>query len=76
MKRYESYKNSNIEWIGEIPNTWTKQKLKYLFYEKKSTKNSSLQCGSISFGEVIYKDEKKVPISTKESYQELLKGSF
>ncbi|MDA8877392.1 restriction endonuclease subunit S [Flavobacteriaceae bacterium] len=68
--------NSEVEWIGDIPNNWSKQKLKYLFDEKKSTKNPSLQCGSISFGKVIYKDDDKVPISTKESYQELLEGEF
>ena len=76
MNRYDSYMNSEVEWIGDIPNNWSKEKLKYLFDEKKSTKNPSLQCGSISFGKVIYKDDDKVPISTKESYQELLEGEF
>ena len=76
MNRYDSYMNSEVEWIGDIPNNWSKQKLKYLFDEKKSTKNPSLQCGSISFGKVVYKDDDKVPISTKESYQELLEGEF
>ncbi len=76
MKRYNSYKDSGIEWIGEIPQTWRSQRIKYLFEEKKSTKNPSLQSGSISFGKVVYKDDNKVPLSTKESYQELLKGEF
>ena len=30
-KRYESYKDSGIEWIGEIPEHWTDYKLKQLF---------------------------------------------
>ena len=76
MNRYNSYKDSGIEWVGEIPQTWRSQRIKYLFEEKKSTKNSSLQSGSISFGRVVYKDDDKVPLSTKESYQELLKGEF
>ena len=76
MNKYSLYKDSGVEWIGDIPNKWSKEKLKYLFDEKKSTKNPSLQCGSISFGKVIYKDDDKVPISTKESYQELLEGEF
>jgi type I restriction enzyme S subunit len=30
MKRYEKYKDSTIEWVGEIPEHWEKKKLKYL----------------------------------------------
>jgi type I restriction enzyme S subunit len=29
MKQYSSYKNSGVEWIGEIPSHWEKSKLKY-----------------------------------------------
>lgn len=29
MKKYDSYKDSNIQWIGEIPNHWGKARLKY-----------------------------------------------
>jgi type I restriction enzyme S subunit len=29
MKRYETYKDSGVEWIGEIPNSWIGSKLKY-----------------------------------------------
>lgn len=31
MKRYERYKPSNVEWIGEIPEHWEAKKLKYCF---------------------------------------------
>ncbi len=31
MKRYERYKPSGIEWIGEIPEHWDIKKLKYCF---------------------------------------------
>jgi type I restriction enzyme S subunit len=30
MKRYEKYKDSGIEWLGEIPEHWEVKKLKYL----------------------------------------------
>lgn len=30
MERYEKYKNSGIEWIGEIPEKWSLKRLKYL----------------------------------------------
>ena len=31
-KRYDEYKDSNIEWIGEIPKSWSQSKYKYYFY--------------------------------------------
>jgi len=38
MKRYPAYKDSGIEWIGEIPEHWDVQKLKYI----ASVKNSNV----------------------------------
>ena len=29
FKRYDSYKNSGVEWLGEIPNHWEMKSLKY-----------------------------------------------
>ncbi len=29
MKRYDSYKDSGVEWIGEIPSHWGTTKIKY-----------------------------------------------
>jgi type I restriction enzyme S subunit len=34
MKRYEKYKDSKVEWIGEIPKHWEIKKLKYLVIGK------------------------------------------
>ena len=31
MKRYPSYKDSGIDWIGEVPDIWRIKKTKYLF---------------------------------------------
>lgn len=73
---YDEYKQSGEDWIGEVPSHWQIIKLKHIFSEKRIKHNSSLSCGSISFGEVIYKDDEKIPQSTKDSYQEVLKGEF
>ena len=35
MKRYPKYRNSGIEWIGEIPEHWYSKKIKYLLTQKK-----------------------------------------
>lgn len=32
-KRYESYKDSGVEWLGEIPEHWEVRRIKYLFNE-------------------------------------------
>ncbi|MGD9625507.1 MULTISPECIES: restriction endonuclease subunit S [Campylobacterales] len=70
------FKDSDVEWIGEIPKHWEVIKFKHLFYEKKKAHNINLNCGSISFGKVVKKDDEKVPLSTKASYQVLNKGEF
>lgn len=33
MKRYPTYKDSGVEWIGEIPEHWEIKRLKYLVKE-------------------------------------------
>ena len=73
---YASYKDSGVEWIGEVPSHWEVKKFKRVFYEIKKRSNPELNCGSISFGKVIYKDDEKIPESTKRSYQVVLKGDF
>jgi type I restriction enzyme S subunit len=76
MKKYDQYKNSGVEWLGEIPEHWEVKKFKHVFSEKRKTTNVSLPCGSISFGKVVYKDDEKIPESTKRSYQVLSQGDF
>jgi len=66
----------NYDWIGHIPSDWELKKFKFIFKEKKSTKNLLLCSGSISFGEVIYKNDDKITELTKSSYQEVLNGEF
>jgi len=73
---YKSYKDSSEGWIGDIPKHWEVKKLKHLFYEKKHTQNLELNCGAISFGKVVRKNDEQILLSTKASYQEVLKGEF
>jgi len=76
QQKYSAYKNSGVEWLGEIPEHWELKRFKHIFKEKKITNNVDLNCGSISFGKVVYKDDEKVPVSTKKSYQVLNEGEF
>lgn len=76
MPEYEAYKDSGEQWMAEVPEYWEVKKLKHIFFEKKHTYNPVLNCGSISFGEVVTKDGEKIPLSIKASYQEVLKEEF
>ena len=42
MKRYDSYKDSGVEWIGEIPTSWSKLKIKHLFSHTKGKNGQKL----------------------------------
>jgi type I restriction enzyme, S subunit len=42
MNTYPSYKESGVEWIGEIPSEWKTKRLKYVFNIYKGTKPTSL----------------------------------
>jgi type I restriction enzyme S subunit len=42
MKHYDSYKDSGIEWIGEIPSHWEVKPIKYLFYYTKGSQGQLL----------------------------------
>lgn len=76
FEKYSAYKDSGVEWLGEVPEHWELKKFKRVFYEVKKRTNVELNCGSISFGKVVYKDDEKIPVSTKKSYQVVLKGDF
>ena len=54
-KRYERYKDSGVEWIGEIPEHWNISKLKYLTYclDEKRIPLSSEQRGEMQ-GDIPY----------------------
>jgi len=76
LKKYDAYKDSGVEWLAEIPVGWQIKRFKHVFHEKRKTTNVELNCGSISFGKVVYKNDEKIPEATKRSYQVLSKGDF
>lgn len=76
FQKYPVYQDSGEYWMGLIPKHWELKKMKHVFQEKKKVTNPELPCGSISYGKVVYKDDEKIPESTKASYQEVLAGEF
>lgn len=45
MKKYDSYKDSGIEWIGEIPSHWVRCRFKNFMYLKTEKSTSSVKIG-------------------------------
>lgn len=74
--KHSKYKPSGVDWLGEVPQDWRLEKLKYVFQQKKETKNHQLAPGAISFGEVKIKSTDSIPEERRLTYQELLKGEF
>ena len=60
MKRYDSYKNSGVEWIGEIPTNWDFVRGKFIFQNKKeiNKENQELNLLSLTYNGVLNKDIK------------------
>ena len=60
MERYEKYKDSGVEWIGEIPERWELSKLKYLVAVKDGTHDTPtyISCTEDSFPLITSKDIK------------------
>ncbi len=82
MKRYEAYKDSGVDWIGEIPEGWDVLKNKYIFNLKKSQvgkRSNEYDLLSLTLKGVIKRDmenpEGKFPAEF-DTYQEVKKGDF
>jgi type I restriction enzyme S subunit len=73
---YSEYKESGIVWVGKVPDHWQPVRFKHVLLEKKKTSNPSLEAGSISFGNVVFKNSDNLSDETKDSYQEVLSGEF
>lgn len=43
MPRYEAYKESGVEWIGELPESWEVRRLKFLFDERNERSTDGLE---------------------------------
>ena len=60
MRRYSSYKDSGVEWIGEIPNEWSVKRMSYLF-RPTSVKNTE---GEINLS--VYRDYGVIPRDSRD----------
>lgn len=57
MKRYDSYKDSGVKWLGEIPSHWKLRKMKYTFNERSVKGYPSLPLLSATQNHGVIKKE-------------------
>lgn len=73
MKRYDSYKDSGVKWLGEIPSHWEMKRWRFLMNEnttKNSNCNVKLQL-QFKYGDIIRKtnqSEEKDVLETISKY--------
>lgn len=56
MKRYEQYKDSGIEWIGEIPSHWNQERMRFLYRFRSGMGNKKPEDFGEGFPFLTYKD--------------------
>ena len=61
MKRYESYKDSGVKWLGEIPSHWEVKRLRAALSERKERFNSAESLMILS----LIKDKGIIPYDEK-----------
>ena len=69
--KHKSYKDSGIDWIGEVPTSWSVEPGRQCLYESKE-KNIGIKEStvlSLSYGNVIVKDEDKLTGLVPESFE-------
>ncbi|WP_027124942.1 restriction endonuclease subunit S [Gelidibacter mesophilus] len=70
-QRYDSYKNSGVEWLGEIPEHW-EIKPGFTILSESKTKNIGFlekTVLSLSYGNVVIKPEEKLTGLVPESFE-------
>jgi len=71
MSRYETYKPSGIQWIGEVPEHWDRKRFRYCFENSKGlsiTKENLVEVGipCVNYGEIHSKYGFKVDPEVNE----------
>ncbi len=81
MKKYDQYKNSGVEWLGEIPEHWEHIRMKHLFkdHSEKNKPNEELLSVTQNLGVVPrswVENRMVMPSGALESFKFIKKGDF
>lgn len=71
VRKYDRYKPSGVEWLGEIPEQW-EVKPGFTVINERKEKNTGLKektVLSLSYGDVIVKPEEKLTGLMPESFE-------
>lgn len=68
MKTYPEYKDSGVEWIGEVPSHWEVLRLRHVFEENalQNTDLSQTQQLQFNYGEIVPKRNQEVNADVKK----------
>lgn len=71
MRRYDSYKDSGVEWLGEVPSHWGLTIGMNVFRENKRDNKGMKEKTvlSLSYGQIIIKPEEKLVGFVPESFE-------
>lgn len=81
MERYERYKDSGVEWLGEVPGHWNTLRMKYAFNERsqKGFSNEPLLSATQMYGVIpqsLYENRTVVATKGLETLKLVLEGDF
>ena len=81
LKPYEKYKDSGVEWIGEIPGHWENVKIKHIFKERsqKGYPNEPLLAATQTKGVVpkeMYENRTVIAFNDLQNLKLVKKGDF
>ena len=69
MERYESYKDSGVKWLGEIPGHWEVKRFRFIFSENKK-KNIDLKYNKqlqFKYGDIVPKDRQDIDAESSKT---------
>ena len=80
-ERYPEYKDSGVEWLGEIPKNWTIESSKRIFKEKNVRGEKGLELGSVTQDKgIVLRSESELsvwnPQGETDGYKTIREGEF
>lgn len=77
MKRYESYKNSGVGWIGEIPSHWVIKKVRSCFSERcEKVSDKDFAPLSVTKAGILPQLDTAAKTDNGDNRKKVLKGDF
>lgn len=81
LKRYSAYRDSGVEWLGEIPQHWKRIRMKYLFHDYSEKNREEEELLSVTQNQGVVprtwvSNRMVMPSGNLESFKFIQKGDF